>query len=211
MTPSLSQILRLVRRLFESQNTSRENGKRTGLSFGCNRARKARHSPFLHGVQLWFLRVHEVKRHCSSQKHEAGLRVVSQQQPLTALLHQVSSKSSFQDQVTTAELLFTTFLVEHNLPLSSADHFMISKLSKMFPDSKIAESYVCGWTKTTAIVNHTLAPGNYLVCFLHGNVDGRRKWGTKENQVKLRKISKITKENTRKGLASMKLTKESKN
>ena len=29
--------------------------------------------------------VHEVKRHRSSQKHEAGLRVVSQQQPLTAL------------------------------------------------------------------------------------------------------------------------------
>ena len=98
-----------------------------------------------------------MKRHCSSQKHEAGLRVVSQQQPLTALLHQASSKPSFQDQVTTAELLFTTFLVEHNLPLSSADHF--SKLSKkMFPDSKIAESYACGRTKTTAIVNHTLAP-----------------------------------------------------
>ena len=134
--------------------------------------------------------VHEVKRHCSSQKHEAGLRVFSQQQPLTALLHQVSSKSSFQDQVTTAELLFSTFLVEHNLPLStsSADHW--GKLSKkMFPDSKIAASYACGRTKTTAIVNHTLAPGNYLVCFLHGNVGGRRKWGNygksgkiKENQ-----------------------------
>ena len=148
--------------------------------------------------------VHEVKRHCSSQKHEAGLRVVSQQQPLTALLHQVPSKSSFQDQVTTAELLFTTFLVEHHLPLSSADHF--SKLSKkIFPDSKIAESYACRRTKTTAIVNHTLAPGNYLVCFCMEMWLGTENGRTKENRVKLRKISKITKENTPKGLASIRV------
>ena len=34
---------------------------------------------------------------------------------------------------------------------------------------------------------------------------GAENGGTKENRVKLRKISKITKENTRKGLASMHL------
>ena len=56
-----------------------------------------------------------------------------------------------------AELHFTSFIAEHNLSFSSADHF--SKLCKvMFPDSQIAASYSCGRTKTRAIVSHTLAP-----------------------------------------------------
>jgi hypothetical protein len=48
----------------------------------------------------------------------------------------VAKKSDLSDQVTTAELLFTDFLVEHNIPLAAADHS--SKLfSQMFPDSEI--------------------------------------------------------------------------
>ena len=63
----------------------------------------------------------------------------------------------------TAELFFTSFLVEHNLSFATADHF--SKLCKaMFPDSQIAQRYSCGRTKTTAIVCHALAPAaNSLV------------------------------------------------
>ena len=46
--------------------------------------------------------------------------------------------------------------------------------------------------------------GNFLVCFfcMEMWVDAEN-GGAKENRVKLRKISKIIKENTRKGLASM--------
>ena len=99
--------------------------------------------------------VHEVKRHCASRKHTENLKAVSQQPVLTAAMF--ASKPSTRDQVTTAELYFTSFIVEHNLPISSADHF--SKLCKhMFPDSKIAQEYSCGRTKTTAIITHALAP-----------------------------------------------------
>jgi len=50
-----------------------------------------------------------------------------------------------------AEVLFTQFIVEKNIPVAAADHS--SKLFQaMFPDSKIAGQYACGRTKTTAII-----------------------------------------------------------
>ena len=52
--------------------------------------------------------------------------------------------------VAKAEALFTAFLVEHNLPLSVADH--AGPLFKMFPDSAIAKKYKCGQTKTREVV-----------------------------------------------------------
>ena len=54
-----------------------------------------------------------------------------------------------------AETLFTNFLVEHNVPLSVADHFG-PLLKKMCPDSEIAKKYACARTKTGSIVR-TLA------------------------------------------------------
>ena len=67
------------------------------------------------------------------------------------------SKPMVQDQVMSAELYFTSFIVEYNLSFASSDHF--TKLCKvMFPDSHIAQSYSCGRTKTKAIVSHALAP-----------------------------------------------------
>lgn len=61
------------------------------------------------------------------------------------------------DQVIAAEVFFSTFIAEHNIPFLAADHF--TKLCKsMFPDSKIAQGYAACRTKTTAIVKHALAP-----------------------------------------------------
>ena len=68
-----------------------------------------------------------------------------------------SRDQSFSEQVMVAELYFTSFIVEYNLPFASSDHF--TKLCKlMFPDSQIAQRYACGKTKTKAIVSHALAP-----------------------------------------------------
>jgi hypothetical protein len=53
--------------------------------------------------------------------------------------------------VINAEVMFSNFLVEHNLPLSVADK-MGPLFRTMFPDSAIAKKYGCGRTKTTAIV-----------------------------------------------------------
>ena len=61
------------------------------------------------------------------------------------------------DGVTKAEIVFSYFLAEHNLPFTVADHF--TKLCKvMFPDSKIATKFSCGRTKATQIVKRALAP-----------------------------------------------------
>lgn len=50
-----------------------------------------------------------------------------------------------------AELLFTNFISEHNLPISCSDHAG-PLFQKMFPDSKIAAKYGCSHTKTTALL-----------------------------------------------------------
>lgn len=50
-----------------------------------------------------------------------------------------------------AETLFTSFIVDHNLPLSAADHAR-PLFRKMFLDSQIPKQYGCARTKTAAIV-----------------------------------------------------------
>ena len=55
-----------------------------------------------------------------------------------------------------AEPLFSGFLVEHNLPLSSADH-VAKLLRNMFPDSKIVNKYQCGCTKKTPMLTVAVA------------------------------------------------------
>ena len=69
----------------------------------------------------------------------------------------LSQKESHNEQVTTAEWYYTICVSEYNLAFSTKDHF--TKLCiKMFPDSKIAEGFVCGATKTQAIIKSALAP-----------------------------------------------------
>ena len=62
-----------------------------------------------------------------------------------------------QDKVTNAEVLFTGYIVEHNLPFEASNHAG-PLFRKMFPDSEIAQKYGCAATKTAAIVNYALAP-----------------------------------------------------
>ena len=52
----------------------------------------------------------------------------------------------------TAELMMTQFIVEHNLPISAADH-MTHLFPAMFPDSKIASQFACKRTKTTHLIH----------------------------------------------------------
>ena len=97
--------------------------------------------------------LHEVKRHIESKKHKELASGMTSQPTLASSF----SRSCMTDQVTVAEIYFSMFTAEHNLPFLAADHF--SKLCKvMFPDSKIASEYSSGRTKTTAIVKHALAP-----------------------------------------------------
>ena len=77
--------------------------------------------------------------------------------PSTITSSFASSSNQLDEQVTTAEFYYTAFIAEHNLSFASADHFI--KLCKvMFSDSKIAQSYACGHTKTQAIITQAIAP-----------------------------------------------------
>lgn len=60
-------------------------------------------------------------------------------------------ESDLSISITKAEMLFSSFIIEHNVSLSAADH--AGYLFKaMFPDSKIAKQYASARTKTTAIL-----------------------------------------------------------
>ena len=63
----------------------------------------------------------------------------------------------FLMQVIKAEVLFSGFLVEHNIPPAVSDHAG-PLFRKMFPDSAIAKKYSCARTKTTAVLNGAMAP-----------------------------------------------------
>ena len=66
------------------------------------------------------------------------------------------STSAPDENAMKAELLFTGFICEHNLPISTADHAG-KLLNAMFPDSKIVKKYSCGRTKTTNVSSGAVA------------------------------------------------------
>ena len=67
-----------------------------------------------------------------------------------------SATANLDQKVVKAELLFSSFLVEHNLPLSTADH-AAKPFRNMFPDSKIVNKYQCGRMKTRHMLIRAVA------------------------------------------------------
>ena len=56
--------------------------------------------------------------------------------------------------VINAKVLFSRFVIEHNLPPTCADH--VGDLFRaMFPDSEIAKKFKCARTKTKALIKHS--------------------------------------------------------
>ena len=68
-------------------------------------------------------------------------------------------------QITTAEVKVANFLVEHNIPLSVSNH-LSPPFKDIFSDSEIGKEYSSASTKTTCIINGSLAPHfkSELVC-----------------------------------------------
>lgn len=90
----------------------------------------------------------DCRRHFESKKHKDYAKVKSNNKSISSFF--VNNEDT---SVMNAELLFTSFLVEHNVPLSVSDHAG-NLFRAMFPDSKIAQKYGCARTKTTALVQH---------------------------------------------------------
>uniref|UniRef100_H2ZS46 HAT C-terminal dimerisation domain-containing protein n=1 Tax=Latimeria chalumnae TaxID=7897 RepID=H2ZS46_LATCH len=95
----------------------------------------------------------DISRHIATEKHVSCAKAATQSK-LASFFPPAGSKMS--DSVTKAEVLFTGFLLEHNIPLAGSDHVR-HLFKKTFPDSKIAKSYACASTKTTHIIHFGLA------------------------------------------------------
>ena len=97
--------------------------------------------------------LNDVRKHLATSKHQEMLKATSGTSSLKALFR----PSPLEESITRAELLFASFIPEHNLLFMLADHF--THLSKaMFPDSQIAKGFRCAATKTTCIVKGALNP-----------------------------------------------------
>ena len=98
--------------------------------------------------------------HITGKRHEANVKKmesdIHEHKTQFSIMQFNSGKKEEEDmqhKVMSAELLFTNFLVEHNILISAADHAG-PLLKKMFPDSKIAQRFQCARTKTSVLIKH---------------------------------------------------------
>ena len=77
-------------------------------------------------------------KHVETKLH----RQIAQTVQTTSLMTSFVTTDS-DTEVTKAEMLFTHFLIEHNLPVAVSDHAR-PLFKQMFGDSKVAAKYVCG-------------------------------------------------------------------
>ena len=88
----------------------------------------------------------DIKKHAGTKKHSTAEVTTSSQRSISGFTQPDRSLD-----VTRSELLFTSFLVEHNIAFAAADHAG-QLFRKMFPDSDIAKRYGCGRTKTGCMI-----------------------------------------------------------
>ena len=102
----------------------------------------------------------DCERHIKGPKHVEIAKSVSKA-PISDFFSKSNKSTPLDEAVTRAEVLFTGFLVEHNVALAASDH--ASKLFKaMFiqpgvSSADIVQKYACARTKTTAIVKEMAA------------------------------------------------------
>lgn len=89
----------------------------------------------------------DCRRHIATTVHTNNANARDLKKKMASYLNTPNDEHS----VLKAELLFTSFISEHNLPISCSDHAG-PLFRKMFPDSKIASKYGSGRTKTTALL-----------------------------------------------------------
>ena len=87
------------------------------------------------GENFWYGM--DVKRHIGGSQHQKLAKVVA---ATTSIDTFYVSGSTEVKKVTNAEVLFTGFILEHNLPFECSSHAG-PVFRKMFPDSKIAAEY----------------------------------------------------------------------
>jgi hypothetical protein len=95
----------------------------------------------------------DITTHINRPKHQTRARSVAGAQTESIIL---TKSDQLQDKIIRAEALYATYIVEHNIALSAADHFTeIAKI--MFDDSSIAKGFASKRKKTTAIIHELSA------------------------------------------------------
>lgn len=129
--------------------------------------------------------VTDVKVHCGSELHKVSLKSLKNIRTLQNYFDNVT-ETSHEKKVRKAEVMITNFLIQHNLPLATADH-LGPLFREVFPDSKIANSYRSARTKTRAILNEAIGSHCHNqvneFCKLHPysvGTDGSSDTGTKK-------------------------------
>lgn len=89
----------------------------------------------------------DCRRHIESKKHVDNGRLRHENKPISDFFPQNNDENA----VMKAEMLFTSFVIEHNVAIASTDHAG-ALFRAMFPDSKIAKKYGSARTKTSAII-----------------------------------------------------------
>ena len=92
----------------------------------------------------------DIKQHITRASHKR-CEEIRKLAPNLVEFTKKDHSSSLQNKVMKAELLFTDFLIEHNVPIAASDHSN-ELFRKMFPDSEISKKYACKRTKTTSLV-----------------------------------------------------------
>ena len=111
--------------------------------------------PCTRDIKICASGVYDVREHLKTKLHGRNVKSSSQHAPMTTFFRRQSV--DVPESVTTAEVLFSFFVAEHNLPANVTDHFT-DLVPRLFPDSAIAKAFRCKRTKTTQIVRRCLAP-----------------------------------------------------
>ena len=110
---------------------------------------------------------HDIKMQVSQLSHKQRESAKSQS---GSLLDYTARTTSLKKQVTAAELRYTDYIIEHNIPLAASGHAS-DVLKKMFTDSEIAKSYSCKRTKTASLVKCLgNSEENHIVSEIKNNV-----------------------------------------
>lgn len=107
----------------------------------------------------------DVTKHCATQSHLDKAKALQSQSRLT-----MHTSSSTNTKLLEAEVKFSVLAAFNNIPLAFHDH-LSPMIRNVFPDSDIASHYHSASTKSTCILNLTVAPvlQNDLVLSMQSN------------------------------------------
>ena len=99
----------------------------------------------------------DVNEPCSKVTHKKNEQAIKTTCSILSYNHGGGDDGLKKKKTLRAEILHADFLVQHNIPFLTADHFA-PLYSKMYPDCKIVKNVRCIRTNTTAILNEAMKP-----------------------------------------------------